>query len=60
MREALSEPSADVRSWSALVLGEIADPQTTAALERLKNDPDTNVRANAALAVTRINKAKGK
>ena len=44
----LADPSADVRSWSALVLSEIADPQTAPALERLKNDPDANVRANAA------------
>jgi HEAT repeat protein len=52
---ALKDTNAGVRSWSALVLGEIGDPKTAAALMTVAADfkDDALVRCNAISALGR-------
>ena len=56
---ALKDTNAGVRSWSALVLGEIGDPKTDAALMTVAADlkEDTSVRCNAISALGRMKAA---
>lgn len=53
---ALKDPSAEVLSWTALVLGEISDPQTTDVLMTLAGDPQAarNARCNAIFALGKM------
>jgi len=52
----MDDPSADVRSWAALTLGEIGDPATADRLIRAAKDEDEGryVRANAIDALGRM------
>jgi HEAT repeat protein len=52
----LKDPDTDVRSWSALVLGEIGDPKTGTALMTIAGDPkeEVLVRCNAIAALGRM------
>ena len=59
MVNALKDSNAGVRGWSALVLGEIGDPKTDAALMTVAADlkEDTSVRCNAISALGRMKAA---
>jgi HEAT repeat protein len=54
--KALSDADADVRSWAALVLGEIADPKTVPVLMAAAGDPkqDVGLRTNAIYSLGRM------
>jgi HEAT repeat protein len=56
---ALKDTSAEVRSWSALVLGRIGDPKTDAALMAAAGDAkeQTRVRCNAIFALGHMKSA---
>ncbi len=56
---ALKDASADVRRWSALVLGRIGDPKTAAALMGVAGDrkEDASVRCNAIYALGHMKSA---
>jgi HEAT repeat protein len=56
---ALSDADAGVRSWAALALGEIADPQTVPALTAVAGDPkqDAGLRCNAIHSLGRMKAA---
>jgi HEAT repeat protein len=55
----LNDPDSDVRSWSALVLGEIGDPKSGAALMTIAGDPkeEALVRCNAIASLGRMKTA---
>jgi hypothetical protein len=56
---ALGDADAGVRSWAALVLGEIADPKTVPALTAVAGDPkqEAGLRCNAIHALGRMKAA---
>jgi HEAT repeat protein len=56
---AIKDMNVDVRSWSALVLGEIGDSKTSAALMRVAADTkeEASVRCNAIYALGRMRTA---
>jgi HEAT repeat protein len=58
--QALKDTNANVRSWAALVLGEIGDPKTSDALMTVAGDTKEKdiVRCNAILALGRMKTAK--
>jgi HEAT repeat protein len=55
----LKDPDSGVRSWSALVLGEIGDPKSGAALMTIAGDPNEEalVRCNAIASLGRMKTA---
>jgi HEAT repeat protein len=57
--ETLKDQDSGVRMWSALVLGEIADPQAVDLLKQVADNPkeDPHVQANAKLSLERIQAA---
>ena len=56
---ALKDPSPDVRSWAALVLGRIGDPKTAEALMATAGDAkeENSVRCNAVLSLGQMKTA---